>query len=49
MDITMCTNKKCELKDCYRKTATPSYWQSYCEFDFKKKDGKTICEWYFKR
>jgi len=32
-DITMCTNRECELrKTCYRAQATPGEWQSWAAF-----------------
>ena len=45
-DISMCLNKKCELrKKCYRFTAEPSqYRQSYANFKPEKKGEIIICE-----
>jgi len=35
MDISMCTNKKCPLKDtCLRFKAIPSFLQAYSDFKF---------------
>lgn len=44
MDITMCKNEKCELKEqCLRYTAIPNKkWQSYTFFDGNEIDN---CFW----
>lgn len=47
MDISMCENKACPLKEtCYRFNATPSSYQAYGDF---KPDDTGKCEWYWKR
>ena len=36
-DISMCANKSCPKKlDCYRFTATPSDYQYFAGFEYKK-------------
>ena len=41
-DISMCGNDDCPLrKQCYRHEATPSDWQSWCNFE---PDEKGNCE-----
>jgi len=45
-DISMCHNKFCPSRfTCYRATAKPSRWQSYCTFDNKNNNQ---CEHYVK-
>jgi len=38
-DISMCRNPECPKRDtCYRHTATPSIFQLYASFDYRKDD-----------
>ena len=48
VDITMCTNEKCLLKDkCFRYLATPDpYYQAYYILDNDDDDGSN-CKLYF--
>lgn len=44
-DITMCNNEKCSLRNsCYRKQATPDYFQSWAAF---VQDDSGKCEYYW--
>ena len=45
-DITMCDNGRCKCHKCYRRTATPSRYQSYANFKLRA-DG--YCNYFFIR
>jgi hypothetical protein len=48
-DITMCDNQKCSRRDkCYRATAEPSYYQSWCIFNENSPDYH-LCEHFIER
>lgn len=47
-DITMCLTENCPLADkCYRKTATPSTYQSFQYFKLYLDKEKETCEMFY--
>lgn len=46
-DITMCVNKQCPKKDCYRKTAPLSYPQSVAMFQYRTTATGYECDNYY--
>lgn len=47
-DITMCTQFLCPLAgSCYRRTATPSQFQSYAMFEYKISGNGVVCDGFY--